>query len=54
MHKFVSGLASSSYDFIIASPETVMNRAFRKALAEKLGRLLGYVVLDEVHCVSDW
>jgi ATP-dependent DNA helicase RecQ len=50
------GLEHGHYQFVFISPERYVIEKFREALsnASKNNNYFAYVVIDEVHCVSEW
>lgn len=49
-----TALDSDDVDVLLISPERLANEEFRdRVLAELAGRI-GMLVIDEVHCISDW
>ncbi|MBU3661163.1 MAG: ATP-dependent DNA helicase RecQ [Flavobacteriales bacterium] len=50
------GLEHGYYQFVFISPERYVIEKFREALsnATKNNNYFAYVVIDEVHCVSEW
>lgn len=50
------GLELGQYQFVFVSPERYVIEKFREALmsATKNNIFFAYVVIDEVHCVSEW
>src|SRR5688500_4324206 len=41
-------------DILLISPERLANERFRAQVLARIGSRLGLVVIDEVHCISDW
>ncbi|KAG1648740.1 putative ATP-dependent DNA helicase RecQ [Nymphon striatum] len=41
-------------DLLLVSPERFANVRFRETVLPLLGRRAGLIVVDEVHCISDW
>ena len=41
-------------DLLLISPERLANQGFRTDVLPEVGRRSGLLVIDEVHCVSDW
>jgi len=52
--KVFAGVASGDVDLLLISPERLANQKFRKDFLPEVGRRSGLLVVDEVHCVSDW
>ena len=52
--KVFAGVASGDVDLLLISPERLANQKFRKDVLPEVGRRSGLLVVDEVHCVSDW
>ena len=47
-------LEADDIDLVLVSPERLANPEFAAAVMPVLGRRPGLVVIDEVHCISDW
>ncbi|MBG7605925.1 MAG: RecQ family ATP-dependent DNA helicase [Actinobacteria bacterium] len=47
-------LDADEIDLVLVSPERLANPEFAAAVMPVLGRRPGLVVIDEVHCISDW
>ncbi|SPT53951.1 ATP-dependent DNA helicase recQ [Actinomyces bovis] len=47
-------IRAGSVDVLLVSPERLNNPVFREEMAPQLAANAGLVVIDEVHCVSDW
>lgn len=47
-------LLAGKIDLILISPERLGNAHFRQAVWEPLQGKIGLMVVDEVHCISDW
>ncbi|WP_419925686.1 RecQ family ATP-dependent DNA helicase [Candidatus Poriferisocius sp.] len=47
-------IASDQIDVLLISPERLANREFRSAHLPSLTQRGGLLVVDEVHCISDW
>ncbi|GAA0034168.1 RecQ family ATP-dependent DNA helicase [Brevibacterium metallidurans] len=47
-------LRSGSIDVLLVSPERLNNPQFRDDVLPHLMRILGLIVVDEAHCISDW
>ena len=47
-------IARDEIDLLLISPERLNNPQFREDVMPKLLTKLGLLVIDEVHCISDW
>jgi ATP-dependent DNA helicase RecQ len=47
-------LAGDDLDLLLISPERLNNPAFRREHLPTLAQRTGLLVIDEVHCISDW
>ena len=47
-------LAAGSVDVLLISPERLNNPTFRRDVLPRLAGSIGFLVIDEAHCVSDW
>lgn len=45
------GMEANTYDLVLATPESLMNKKFRQYLPDIR---IGLLVIDEAHCISDW
>lgn len=52
--ELAAAVSSDSVDLVLVSPERLANPEFAAAVMPVLGRRPGLVVIDEVHCISDW
>ena len=50
----IAELAEDTVDVLLISPERLNNPRFRDAVLPRLTRAIGFLVVDEAHCVSDW
>ncbi|MFH1331045.1 MAG: RecQ family ATP-dependent DNA helicase [Actinomycetota bacterium] len=48
------GIRDGAIDLVLISPERLNNPRFRSDVLPDLLRNLGLLVVDEVHCISDW
>lgn len=49
-----ASVAAGDVDLLLISPERLANQKFRRDVLPEVGRRSGLLVVDEVHCVSDW
>ncbi len=49
-----SAIKSSEIDLILISPERLNNYKFQQVVMPELFSSIGLLVIDEVHCISDW
>ncbi|NOY55637.1 MAG: ATP-dependent DNA helicase RecQ [Actinobacteria bacterium] len=49
-----SAISDGTIDLLLISPERLNNPTFRSEALPRLARDLGLLVVDEVHCISDW
>ena len=49
-----AAIASDQIDILLISPERLANRDFRTEHLPSLAQRGGLLVVDEVHCISDW
>ena len=47
-------LESDQVDVLLISPERLANPEFAEKIMPLVGRRPGLIVIDEVHCISDW
>jgi len=47
-------LADDAVDVLLISPERLNNASFRQKVLPRLSGSIGFLVIDEAHCVSDW
>ncbi len=47
-------LASGTCDTLLISPERLSNERFRLNVLPRIQGAIGLLVVDEVHCISDW
>ena len=45
------GMEANTYDLVLTTPESLMNKKFRQYLPDIR---IGLLVIDEAHCISDW
>jgi len=50
----VTWLTNNQVDVLLISPERLANPEFRKHVMPLVGRKPSLIVIDEVHCISDW
>lgn len=49
-----NSILSNNCDIILISPERLRNRKFLNEVLTPISQKLGLLVVDEVHCISDW
>ena len=49
-----TALIAGTCDLLLISPERLSNDRFRKLVLDKIAGKVGLLVIDEVHCISDW
>ncbi|MDQ6693596.1 MAG: DEAD/DEAH box helicase, partial [Chloroflexota bacterium] len=47
-------LRDDEIDLLIISPERLSNEAFRESVLLPMSSRMGFFVVDEAHCISDW
>lgn len=52
--QLVSSLSNDEVDVLLISPERLANPQFADRVMPLLGRKPSLIVIDEVHCISDW
>ncbi|GAA1630816.1 MULTISPECIES: RecQ family ATP-dependent DNA helicase [Brevibacterium] len=50
----LADLRAGSVDVLLVSPERLNNPQFRDEVLPQLLQILGLIVVDEAHCISDW
>lgn len=54
VEQLVSSLTNDEIDVLLISPERLANPRFADRVMPLLGRKPSLIVVDEVHCISDW
>jgi ATP-dependent DNA helicase RecQ len=49
-----AAIVSDSVDLLLIAPERFANRQFQERVMPVIGSRIGLVVIDEIHCISDW
>lgn len=49
-----AAIAEDSVDLLLIAPERFANRRFQEQVMPLIGSRIGLVVVDEIHCISDW
>lgn len=49
-----TALLQNNVDLLLISPERLANKSFRSKIWSKIRGNIGLLVVDEVHCISDW
>ena len=52
--ELTSALEDDAVDLLLISPERLANAEFAEKIMPLVGRRPGLIVIDEVHCISDW
>lgn len=52
--RVIADIDADAIDVLLISPERLANREFRSEQLPKVTRHGGLLVIDEVHCISDW
>ena len=50
----ISGILNDEVDILLISPERLANEDFRNRVLMSIANRIGMLVVDEVHCLSDW
>lgn len=50
----IGEIQNGDIDLLLISPERLQNERFNREVAEALFKEMGLLVIDEVHCISDW
>lgn len=53
-NSITQALISDQVDLLLISPERLSNQAFRASIWPTIRPQIGLLVIDEVHCISDW
>src|SRR3954451_1015775 len=53
-NEVVEQLEANQVDALLVSPERFANQQFRDRVLPKVAPRTGLLVIDEVHCISDW
>jgi ATP-dependent DNA helicase RecQ len=54
VHELAEAVAADTVDLIVISPERLANPDFAAKVMPLVGTQPGLMVIDEVHCISDW
>jgi len=54
VHELEGQLRADEVDLILISPERLANPQFAEKIMPLVGERPGLIVIDEVHCISDW
>jgi len=54
VHQLQAALERDEVDLLLISPERLANPEFADKIMPIVGRRPGLIVIDEVHCISDW
>ncbi|HEU4868841.1 MAG TPA: RecQ family ATP-dependent DNA helicase [Actinomycetota bacterium] len=49
-----AAIAADTVDLLLVAPERFANRRFQEDVMPVIGSRIGLVVIDEIHCISDW
>ncbi|MGH9201245.1 MAG: DEAD/DEAH box helicase, partial [Vicinamibacterales bacterium] len=49
-----AAIHAGEIDLLLISPERLNNRQFQENVLPAISREAGLIVVDEVHCISDW
>ena len=49
-----AAIVGDEVDLLLIAPERFANRRFQEQVMPVIGSRIGLVVIDEVHCISDW
>lgn len=49
-----TAIATDTVDLLLVAPERFANRRFQEEVMPVIGDRIGLVVIDEIHCISDW
>ncbi|CAN5900098.1 RecQ family ATP-dependent DNA helicase [soil metagenome] len=49
-----AAIAADTVDLLLVAPERFANRRFQNEVMPVIGSRIGLVVIDEIHCISDW
>jgi ATP-dependent DNA helicase RecQ len=49
-----AAILADEVDLLLVAPERFANRRFQDEVMPVIGRRIGLVVIDEIHCISDW
>ncbi|HYN98735.1 MAG TPA: RecQ family ATP-dependent DNA helicase, partial [Actinomycetota bacterium] len=49
-----AAIAGDTVDLLLVAPERFANRRFQEEVMPVIGSRIGLVVIDEIHCISDW
>ncbi|MEX0790897.1 MAG: DEAD/DEAH box helicase, partial [Actinomycetota bacterium] len=49
-----AAIAADTVDLLLVAPERFANRRFQEEVMPVIGSRIGLVVIDEIHCISDW
>ena len=53
-NEVIAELEANTIDCLLVSPERFANQAFRERVLPSVAPRAGLLVIDEVHCISDW
>ncbi|MGZ6995440.1 MAG: RecQ family ATP-dependent DNA helicase [Acidimicrobiia bacterium] len=53
-NEVIGELEANTIDALLVSPERFANPSFRERVLPQVGPRTGLLVIDEVHCISDW
>lgn len=54
VNELADAVSADAVDLIVISPERLANPEFAAKVMPLVGRRPGLIVIDEVHCISDW
>ncbi len=49
-----AAIVADGVDLLLIAPERFANRRFQEQVMPVIGSRIGLVVIDEIHCISDW
>jgi ATP-dependent DNA helicase RecQ len=54
VHELADAVADDTVDLVVISPERLANPEFAHKVMPLVGKRPGLIVIDEIHCISDW